>query len=166
MFDRTAIGLFPPAPTYTFKDIPDLSGKVAIVTGANTGIGQVTARELLRNGAKVYVACRSEEKANAAIEQMKKETGKSDAQSVSSSCCIPHDTDYELFGARPGKRQDQYPSCGAIPAAGKQAGYLGQQCWGHGASGWKHDQRRLRDAVGYQCLGSAGVYNNTVSSTH
>ena len=29
------------SPKFTFDDIPDLSGKVAIVTGANTGIGKV-----------------------------------------------------------------------------------------------------------------------------
>ncbi|CAG8779575.1 30819_t:CDS:2, partial [Racocetra persica] len=42
--------------------IPDLSGKVAIVTGANTGIGIVTARELARKNAHVFVASRSKER--------------------------------------------------------------------------------------------------------
>ncbi|MEY3012876.1 MAG: hypothetical protein RIT45_1611, partial [Pseudomonadota bacterium] len=41
----------------------DLSGKVAVVTGANAGIGKVTARELARAGARVILACRSEAKA-------------------------------------------------------------------------------------------------------
>jgi retinol dehydrogenase-12 len=77
---RTAMGLFPPTPQYTFENIPNLAGKVAIVTGANTGIGKVTARELLKNGAKVYIACRNEEKANRAMDELKKATGKTDVQ--------------------------------------------------------------------------------------
>jgi retinol dehydrogenase-12 len=48
---------------------PDLSlkGRLAVVTGSNTGIGKVTARELARAGATVVMACRSREKAEAAI---------------------------------------------------------------------------------------------------
>lgn len=38
---------------------PAQTGKVAIVTGSNTGIGEVAARELARAGAHVYLACRS-----------------------------------------------------------------------------------------------------------
>ncbi|MDO5712635.1 MAG: oxidoreductase [Micrococcales bacterium] len=47
-------------------DIPDQSGKVVIVTGASSGIGLITARELARAGAYVVMACRNLEKANAA----------------------------------------------------------------------------------------------------
>lgn len=45
---------------WTAKDIPDLSGKTVIVTGANSGIGFETARALMHKGAHVYLACRDE----------------------------------------------------------------------------------------------------------
>ena len=41
----------------------DLSGKVAIVTGGNSGIGYETAKGLARLGAHTFIACRSQEKA-------------------------------------------------------------------------------------------------------
>jgi NAD(P)-dependent dehydrogenase (short-subunit alcohol dehydrogenase family) len=49
----------------------ELSGKTAIVTGSNTGLGFETAFDLYQKGAKVYVACRDEEKGQDAIKRMK-----------------------------------------------------------------------------------------------
>jgi NAD(P)-dependent dehydrogenase (short-subunit alcohol dehydrogenase family) len=49
----------------------ELSGKVTIVTGSNTGIGFETALDLYQKGAKVYVACRDEVRGLNAIERMK-----------------------------------------------------------------------------------------------
>ena len=56
---------------WTAKDIPDQSGRYAIVTGANSGLGLVTARELARAGASVVMACRNPDKGHAAIEQVR-----------------------------------------------------------------------------------------------
>ena len=53
--------------TWTIDQIPNQSGKVAIVTGANSGIGKSTARILAERGARVILACRSQERAEAAI---------------------------------------------------------------------------------------------------
>ncbi|CAG8742173.1 37642_t:CDS:2, partial [Gigaspora margarita] len=61
---------------FSFDNIPDLSGKVAIVTGANTGIGFVTAKELVRKNAHVFVASRNKDRGEPAVELIKKETKK------------------------------------------------------------------------------------------
>jgi len=67
---------FPPQSKFNPEDIPDLTGKVIIVTGANTGIGRETAKALLAHNAKVYIAVRNEEKAKSAIAELKEQTGK------------------------------------------------------------------------------------------
>ncbi|KAK7053648.1 short-chain dehydrogenase/reductase family protein [Favolaschia claudopus] len=56
------------------RDMPDLTGKIALVTGGNTGIGYHTVKQLLLKNAKVYLAARSEEKAKAAIQRLQQET--------------------------------------------------------------------------------------------
>ncbi|KAI5474780.1 NAD-P-binding protein [Pseudohyphozyma bogoriensis] len=55
-------------------DIPDLTGKLVLVTGANTGIGYQTAQQLALHGAKVYVGARTVEKATMAIQRMEEES--------------------------------------------------------------------------------------------
>lgn len=53
-------------PDWTLQDIPDLSGCTAIVTGGNVGLGFKSVFELARKGARVFIACRSIDKGNAA----------------------------------------------------------------------------------------------------
>ncbi|XP_009281823.1 PREDICTED: retinol dehydrogenase 12 [Aptenodytes forsteri] len=57
------------------KSTAKLEGKVVIITGANTGIGKETARDLARRGARVVVACRDIAKAEAAASEIRAETG-------------------------------------------------------------------------------------------
>ena len=54
----------------------DLSGHVALVTGANSGMGKETARELARMGAEVILGCRSKERGEAAANEIIATTGR------------------------------------------------------------------------------------------
>ena len=56
---------------WNLKQMPDQTGRVAIVTGANTGIGFETAAALAAMGARVVLACRNPQKADAALEQIR-----------------------------------------------------------------------------------------------
>jgi len=58
---------------WTPEAIPDQNGRVALVTGANSGIGYVTARELARRGAHVVLACRSAERGRSALDRLRRE---------------------------------------------------------------------------------------------
>jgi NAD(P)-dependent dehydrogenase (short-subunit alcohol dehydrogenase family) len=52
-------------------DIPDQHGRIAVVTGANGGLGLETARQLAAKGAHVVMAVRNQEKAAAAVEEIR-----------------------------------------------------------------------------------------------
>jgi len=67
----TLSGLFPHAPEFTESNVPDLLGKVYLITGASGGVGQELARLLYSRNARVWIAARSQHKAAAAIAQIK-----------------------------------------------------------------------------------------------
>jgi NAD(P)-dependent dehydrogenase (short-subunit alcohol dehydrogenase family) len=58
--------------TWNIDTVTDLSGKVVIVTGANTGLGFATAKVLSGKGATVIMACRSNERASTAKDKILK----------------------------------------------------------------------------------------------
>jgi NAD(P)-dependent dehydrogenase (short-subunit alcohol dehydrogenase family) len=56
---------------WSAADIPDQHGRTAVVTGANGGLGLETARQLAAKGAHVVMAVRNQEKAVAAVDQIR-----------------------------------------------------------------------------------------------
>src|SRR3974377_203849 len=56
-------------------DTPPMKGRVCLVTGANSGLGFVTARELARMGASVAIACRDPERGARALRDLKAQSG-------------------------------------------------------------------------------------------
>ncbi|SHM50962.1 oxidoreductase [Cryptosporangium aurantiacum] len=61
----------PSASRWTATDIPDLTGRTAVVTGANIGLGFETARLLAAHGATTVLACRTVTTADAAAERIR-----------------------------------------------------------------------------------------------
>jgi NAD(P)-dependent dehydrogenase (short-subunit alcohol dehydrogenase family) len=59
--------------SWTAADIPDLTGQVAVVTGANGGLGLETARAFATRGAHVVMAARNQEKATRALEELRRD---------------------------------------------------------------------------------------------
>jgi NAD(P)-dependent dehydrogenase (short-subunit alcohol dehydrogenase family) len=63
---------------WTAADIPDQSGRMVIVTGANSGLGRSTAWELARAGATVIIACRDTAKGEDAAGRIKQDVPSAD----------------------------------------------------------------------------------------
>jgi len=61
------------AGKWTASQIPPQTGKIALVTGANSGIGYQAALELARHGAHVLLGCRNASKGLTALERLKRE---------------------------------------------------------------------------------------------
>ncbi|KAH8548928.1 hypothetical protein BGW37DRAFT_504359 [Umbelopsis sp. PMI_123] len=59
---------------FTLDQVPDMTGKVCIVTGGNTGIGKICALELAKKNAHVIVAARTSSKALVVVDEIKAET--------------------------------------------------------------------------------------------
>ena len=58
---------------WTPANIPDLMGKVIIITGANNGIGFETAKTVAEKGAVVVMACRNMKKATTAADRIRRD---------------------------------------------------------------------------------------------
>jgi NAD(P)-dependent dehydrogenase (short-subunit alcohol dehydrogenase family) len=56
---------------WSADQMADQTGRTAVVTGANSGLGLVTARELARAGASVVMACRNVQKGEAAAAEIR-----------------------------------------------------------------------------------------------
>jgi NAD(P)-dependent dehydrogenase (short-subunit alcohol dehydrogenase family) len=86
-------------PDWTAADLPPFAGRTVIVTGANSGLGEVTARELARVGARVILAVRNTEKGETAAARMagpkagQVEVRQLDLQDLSSVRRFADDTD-------------------------------------------------------------------------
>ncbi|RDB18016.1 hypothetical protein Hypma_000850 [Hypsizygus marmoreus] len=81
--DILAIGFLPflaqayfvGSPRWTPDDMPDQSGRIIIITGGNAGVGKECAKALLKRNAKVYLACRNQQKAEETINELRELTG-------------------------------------------------------------------------------------------
>ncbi|ORB14672.1 oxidoreductase [Mycobacterium noviomagense] len=67
---------------WTAAELPSFAGCTAIITGANSGLGEVTARELARVGAHVILAVRDVRKGEAAAQKMAGATGKAEVRQL------------------------------------------------------------------------------------
>ncbi|MCP3962222.1 MAG: SDR family NAD(P)-dependent oxidoreductase [bacterium] len=68
---------------WNVSHMPEQKGRVALVTGANSGIGFETARALARKGARVFLACRNETKGTDAVDRIRSEMPDADVDLIS-----------------------------------------------------------------------------------
>lgn len=65
--------IWQPKPAWSADEMPDLTEKVVVVTGANSGIGKAIAKGFLAHHAKVYLACKKSAKTDAVLEEFKRD---------------------------------------------------------------------------------------------
>jgi NAD(P)-dependent dehydrogenase (short-subunit alcohol dehydrogenase family) len=70
---------------FTHQNVPNMAGKTALITGANTGLGFETAKVLAANNAQVIIACRNVDKAKLAVAAIKTHAPSADVSSVALS---------------------------------------------------------------------------------
>ena len=70
--NEIAFILYSQTMEFDLTDVPNLSGKTFVVTGASSGVGKESARVLAGNGAFVILACRDVNKAESVVEEIGK----------------------------------------------------------------------------------------------
>jgi NAD(P)-dependent dehydrogenase (short-subunit alcohol dehydrogenase family) len=84
---------------------PDLTGSTCLVTGANSGIGKVTARELARLGADVLIVCRNPERGEQALVEIRKTSGSTKVELL--ICDLSSQKQIRNLASEFGKRRDR-----------------------------------------------------------
>jgi NAD(P)-dependent dehydrogenase (short-subunit alcohol dehydrogenase family) len=67
---------------FSLEKVPSQKGRIAVVTGANTGLGYETALGLARKECKVVMACRNRDKAEQAMVDIRKEIPNADLEFI------------------------------------------------------------------------------------
>lgn len=132
---------FPPKPHFTEANIPDLKGKVYIITGSNTGIGKEVACILYSKNATVWVAARDAEKAATAIHDIRsnnaKSTGELNHLYLDLSDLSTISTSVQTFLQKENRLDALFNNAGVMippPNSATMQGYelqLGVNCLGH-----------------------------------
>jgi NAD(P)-dependent dehydrogenase (short-subunit alcohol dehydrogenase family) len=85
-------------------DLPDLSGRTFVVTGANSGIGFEACRALARHGARIVMGCRNLERAAPALDSLRRESPESVVDTLRldlASLASVHDFAEHVLAAHP-----------------------------------------------------------------
>jgi len=114
---------------WTTSDIPDLSGRTAVVTGGNAGLGYETVKALADHGASVIMASRNEDKAHSARQSILADNPDASVSVVS------------LDLASPGFTRLRARSCRCDYERHRQDRHTGEQRWTDGLASTSHRRR-------------------------